>query len=117
MSNAVVPLFPKNGGSPGLDHRRQFSSIPIGEADAPVGMSVPDLRRLRRSVNAVMLFREANPDDAHWIVRARVNFRRRILFLGIPEKVRVIKEPGVAFDACDLPCPHRKRIVFCMGTS
>src|ERR1700730_1773278 len=105
MSNAGVPLLFKNRWSAGRYHRRQFCSVPVCETDTAVGMRTPDRRRLGCTVDPVVIYRKTNPDHTHGIIRAGMDFRCRIFLIGIPEQLRVVKEPRIAFDARDLPCP------------
>src|SRR5260370_39287971 len=61
ISLARICLLLQDSRYAGLHHIRQFGGIPIRQADTSVGLRVSDVRRLRRSMNTVVLLRERYP--------------------------------------------------------
>src|SRR5260370_15573525 len=111
MSLARICLLLQDSRYAGLHHLRQFGGIPIRQPDASVGLRVSDVRRLRRSMNAVVLLRERYPHDAYGIIGARLDFDFGLLALGVPEQVRVVMKYRVPSQAQNFPFSNRKRIV------
>src|SRR5262249_3926120 len=90
---------------------RNTRRVPVGEPYAAMRLRVADPRRLRGSMQAVVLDAQIDPDDADRIVRSRFDRRLGVGSLCVPEQVRVVvklRRPG---DRTNMPVPDRKRIV------
>ena len=94
------------------DHLRQLRCVPVSQTNAAVGLSVSNIVGFRSAVNPVMFFRKTDPDDANGIVGAGRNFRLRVLFVRVPEKIRVVEKLGFLLDNRNLPIAHGQRIMF-----
>ncbi len=97
--------FLEDGRRAGRDRIGQGQRIPVGQPDAPVRLRLADRGRLGRPVDAVVLLREVDPDQAHGVVGARGQLGLGVRRVGIPEEVGVVLEHGVLADAVDLPLP------------
>ena len=70
------------------DHVRQLIHIPVRQADAPGGVAVANMPRIRRSMDSIMFFREADPHCAVGIPRAGREYGCRFF------RVRIQKSCG-----------------------
>src|SRR5260370_5343615 len=61
-SLARMPLLLENRGNARLHHLGEFGCVPIGQPDATVRFGVADVARLRRPMNPVVFFGQADPD-------------------------------------------------------
>src|SRR6185436_13180012 len=93
----------------------ELDGVPVGQADAAMRLGARDLPGVGRAVDAVVLLREVDPDDAHGIVRAGLDRRLGVLPFGVPEEPRVVVELRIPEDPRDLPPSGRQRIVPAAG--
>src|SRR5260370_38232405 len=66
---ARMPLLLENRGNARLHHLGEFGCVPIGQPDATVRFGVADVARLRRPLNPVGFFGQADPDPPDRSVR------------------------------------------------
>ena len=72
---------------------------------------MPDMPRIRRPMDSIMFFREADPRCAGGTVRARREHRFGLFRVRVPEVLRGIVEPRIVHNARDGPMTNRQRIV------
>src|SRR6185369_8818037 len=70
-ATVFMPLLLQRGRRAGADDCRQFQHVPVRQPDTTVRGGMPDLARLRRTVNSVVIFGEVDPRQADRVVRAR----------------------------------------------
>src|SRR5215471_11910534 len=87
-------LFFQNRGRSGMDDLRELEHVPVGQADAAMGLRPAHLRRLRGAVNAVVRLGQVDPADSHGVVRScREDFLVRVG--GVPEEIGIVVKDRV----------------------
>src|SRR5690242_15173119 len=95
----------ENDGRVRTHECRDTRRIPVGEPYAPVRLGVADSRRLRGSVQAVVLFAQIDPYNSYWVVWSRLDRGLRVGRLCVPEQIRVVLEVRHPGDRANLPLP------------
>src|SRR5262249_2833704 len=72
---------------------------------------MPDLGRIRRTVDPVVFFRKVDPYDARRVVRTRLYGGAAVGLLRVPKEPRIVVEFWISPDAVNLPFADWKRVV------
>src|ERR1700691_2693380 len=90
-----LKLFLQDDRRARSNHVRQLIRIPVRQADAPGRFAVMNSPGIRRSMDSIMFFREADPYGADGAVRSGGQHCAALLRDRVPKEVRVIVEPRI----------------------
>src|SRR5580704_15002025 len=84
--NESLKLFLQDDRCARSNHVRQLIHIPVRQADTPRRFAVADVPWIRRPMNSIVRFREADPHCADRAVRPGRQYCARLFRVWVPEE-------------------------------